>query len=564
MIFAAFSPRRFLPCLLLALATPLAASEIDLRAPDEIVALLSPFLPERTDDRRRLEQTLGDILATEGYFSPQFEYSEPDGGVRLTIDPAPRTRIDHVDVSIDGALAPTRRDKLISGWRLPVGQPFRQEDWNAAKQAILADLLADEHPAARLTESAAEIDPEARQASLSAHYDAGPRYRFGPLHINGLQRFSPELIARYNRTVHPGDPYSETRLNALQASLQATPYFASVQTRLDRDAAEADGEDTVTAPVVVEVREREAHRLGFGGGYSSNTGARVEANYHTPDLFNQAWSLDSGLRLEQKKQTLYADTFLPPDEQNRRRSLGTMAEDTNIQGLRTERVAVGGQIIQQRGLLEERLSLNWEFERRQPDGAQPDDSHALVPNVMWTWRHVDNLLDPHDGIVLQAQVGGGARAALSDENFVRLYGRWLQYVPLGRADTLTLRAEAGYTVAESRLHIPQDYLFRTGGTGSVRGYDYQSLGVKEGSAIVGGRYMAVASVEATHWFDAHWGIASFVDAGNAVDALAAYKADVGYGIGGRWRSPAGPIGIDIAHGRESGKTLAHFSLSIPF
>ena len=114
--------------------------------------------------------------------------------------------------------------------------------------------------------------------------------------------------------------------------------------------------------------------------------------------------------------------------------------------------------------------------------------------------------------MLQAQIGGGSRAALSDQNFVRVHSRIQHYVPLGRRDTLTLRGEIGYTLADSRQRIPQDYLFRTGGAGTVRGYAYQSLGIKEGRATVGGRYLAIASAEVTHWLDEDWGIAAFVDA----------------------------------------------------
>jgi translocation and assembly module TamA len=127
-----------------------------------------------------------------------------------------------------------------------------------------------------------------------------------------------------------------------------------------------------------------------------------------------------------------------------------------------------------------------------------------------------------------------------------------------------LRGEAGWTLADSRFGIPQDYLFRTGGTGSVRGYDYLSLGVPEGSAIVGGRYMATASVEYTHWFSHDWGAAAFVDAGDAVDSLADVRLAVGYGFGARWRSPAGPIAIDLAYGERTGNFNLHFSLAIPF
>lgn len=565
MLIRTAAARRLLPLLFLALAGPLAAGGIELTTPAEIDALLRPYLPEEAGSQRKLQELFGEILATEGYFSPDFVFSEDETTLRLKLDPGPRTRISHVDLTVDGPLAAKTEAALHADWALPVGQPFRQADWNRAKQQVLSQLLAVEHAGAVLLDSAAEIDAETRQATLRAHYAAGPRYRFGELRISGLQRYRPTLIARYNRSVQPGAPYREETLQALQATLQSTPYFTTVQARLDLEAASPpDGDGTASAPVRLTVREGAAHRLAFGGGASSNTGARLEASYRTPDFFNQAWEFDSGLRLEQKKQTAYADLLLPPDAGNRRHSVGLMAEGTDIQGLRTERYAFGAQSVQQRGSIEQRLSLNWQEERREPDGALPTTSQALVPNVMWTWRRIDSRIDPHAGIVLQAQIGGGARAALSDQNFVRLHGRWQYYIPLGRVDTLSLRGEIGGTLADSRRRIPQDYLFRSGGTGSVRGYAYQSLGIKEGSATVGGRYLAVFGAEATHWLDEHWGIAAFVDAGDAVDDPRDVKLAVGYGLGARWRSPAGPLGIDLAYGQRTAGFQLHFSLAIPF
>ena len=549
---------------LLCLASPLVAGEVVLQAPPEISALLSPWLPEEAGNPQRLQAQLSEILATEGYFSPQFLLSEQDGHLHVDLQPGPRTQIARVTVAVDGPIAAKTKAQLLADWRLPVGAPFRQADWNEAKQQLLADLLAIEHADARLLDSEASIDPEQQRADLRAHYDAGPRYRYGPLRVEGLSRYAPDLIARYNRVVRPGQPYQEAQLNALQASLQATPYFTAVQTHLDRAAAEIAADGTASAPVLVTVRERAPHRVAFGAGASSNTGARVEANYQTPDLFKQAWELNSGLRFEQKRQTAYADVFLPPDERQRRHSLGAVIEATDIAGLRTERAAFGVQSVQQRGRVEQRLSLNWQTEQREPEGANPVTSRALVPNAMWTWRQVDNPLDPRSGSVLQGQIGGGARATLSDQNFVRLHARLQHYIPLGRNDTLSLRGEIGYTLADSRQHIPQDYLFRTGGAGSVRGYAYQSLGIKEGTATVGGRYLGIASAEATHWLNDSWGIAAFVDAGDAVDALKAIRLALGYGLGARWRSPAGPLGVDLAYGQRTGELHLHFSLAIPF
>jgi translocation and assembly module TamA len=556
--------RRLPLALLLAVATPLLAGELSVQAPKDIGKLLAPWLPEEAGNPKRLQGQLSEILATEGYFSPEFTFSESDDGLKLTLDPGPRTTIASVDVTVDGKIEPKIKSALIAGWRLPVGQPFRQEDWNEAKQQILADLLATEHADARLIDSEAAIDTETRRADLRAHYDAGPRYVFGPLRVEGLDNYPADLVERYNRAVVPGQPYREERLGALQGTLQATPYFSSVQATLDREAAVANADGTATVPVLIRVRERSPHRVSFGAGASSNTGARVEVNYHTPNLLRRGWALDSGLRVEQKRQTAYADVFLPPDARNRRHSVGTMVEAADIQGLKTERYAIGAQTVQQRGIVEQRLSLNWQEERREASGAAPQTARALVPNGVWTWRHIDNLLDPRDGSVVQGQIGAGAKAALSDQNFVRLHIRAQHYIPLGRVDTLSLRGEIGYTFADSRQGIPQDYLFRTGGAGSVRGYAYQSLGIREGSAVVGGRYLAIASAEFTHWLDDAWGIAAFIDAGDAVDALQDVRLAVGTGLGARWRSPAGPIGVDLAYGERDQKVHLHFSLAIPF
>lgn len=67
-----------------------------------------------------------------------------------------------------------------------------------------------------------------------------------------------------------------------------------------------------------------------------------------------------------------------------------------------------------------------------------------------------------------------------------------------------------------RAWTVKDHLFRTGGSGSVRGY-HQSLGIKEGSATVGATSRFSAPKPRTA--ERQLGIAAFVDAGDAVDSL---------------------------------------------
>jgi translocation and assembly module TamA len=136
--------------------------------------------------------------------------------------------------------------------------------------------------------------------------------------------------------------------------------------------------------------------------------------------------------------------------------------------------------------------------------------------------------------------------------------------PLGADSDLAVRGELGIVFAGARFGIPASFLFRTGGDQTVRGYAFESLGVRQGNAIVGGRYLALASVEYTRWIRPEWGVAAFVDAGDAFDEPGAFDAAVGYGIGARWRSPVGPFRADIAYGERSGKIRLHFSVGFGF
>jgi len=558
-------------------ALPAFAEVPRLVAPEEVRALLTSFLerPELGDATeeaafaRRAQREAASLLATEGYFSPRVELRRDGGELVLLVDPGERSLIGEVHLELLGELSEARRESLIAGWRLKPTQAFRQSEWDEAKHALLSDLLAVEHAGARLRETRAEVDPAARRVDLYVVAEAGPRYRFGELKISGLQRYPATLVARFNDSVKLGENYREDRLLALQNALQSTPYFSSASVTLQRadDAADAPpvaSDAVLTAPVLVRLRERSPYQVSLGGGYSTNTGLRMEATYRNSDVFSRAWELQSGLRVEQLRQTAYADLFFPPDERRRRDGLGTSFEESDIAGLAIRRFAVGAMRVQQRGSVEQRLSVNWQEEKRLPDGAPESASRALTALLAWTWRRAIDPLDPAEGVSLQVQLGGGSRRLLSDQDFLRTHLRYSQGIPLSARDALLLRGEVGATLAPSRVGIPQDFLFRAGGSNSVRGYAYQSLGVREGTATVGGRYLLTMSLEYLHWLSANWGAALFFDAGDAFDERRARQLAAGYGVGARWRSPAGPLGIDLAWGQRVGKLRLDFSLAIPF
>lgn len=566
---------------LLVVAAPAQAQErrleVTLEAPDAVRPLLERHVrllrveqavPERIADRialiRRARRDIAALLSTEGHFTPVIDFErDAPGRWRILVDPGPRASVIAVDIAFAGHIAQDspvpggRRDGLRAAWPLKPGQAFRQADWDAAKQSLLHEVAERDYAAARIAASRAEVDPQAGSVRLSVTVDSGPAFRIGELQVRGIELLPPDFVERYY-TLQPGDRFDQERLLALQSMLQNLPQFASVAVDIPRDPALADA-----VPVRVHVSEAESRRLAFGAGYSTNTGLRAEVGWRDVNLLGRGWELETGLRLEQKRQAAFADIFLPPTRDNVRDSFGAMLEATDIEGLRTDRYAVGTVRAWLRGDDETAVSLRYQRERLRPDGGEEAINKALTASVSWTRRRVDNPLDPRNGYVLRGEVGGGAKSLLSDQDFLRFYGRALRYRPIGN-DTLIVRGELGVTLADSRDGIPLDYLFRTGGSQTVRGYDYESLGVKDGEATLGGRYLATGSVEYIHWFRPQWGVATFVDVGDAADSRQEFDLKVGTGVGARWRSPAGPIALDLAWGHDEQRFRVHFSVAIAF
>lgn len=512
--------------------------------------------------RRQAERELSGLLATEGYFSPHIELVARDDTWVIVVTPGERARVTRVDLELRGDVTSpawqARSEAVRAAWSLRQGMPFTQSAWDAAKTAVLRTLRERDFAAAQLVDSRADVDPDQATVALSVVLDSGPPFRLGQLDITGLERYDAALVERYSR-LDAGTPYDAERLFELQRALQSTPYFSSVTVEVDTDPAKA-----AAAPVKVQVREAQTKHVGLGAGYSSNTGARGEITYSDVNLFGSAWQFGSGLRLEQRRQLIYGDVFLPPTAKDYRDGFGALYERSDIASLRLSRSALGAVRSRVKGRVEVRWSLQFEQEHIREEELSRLGRRALSLNYSWTYRDVDNPLDPRRGYTLNLQAGGGAKALLSTQNFTRGIVRAQVWWPVGERDVLTARGEVGYTATPGLLDVPQSWLFRTGGAQSVRGYAYQSLGVNSDGTTVGGRVLGVASLEYTHWFGGNWGAAAFVDTGNATDSWQDFKLVTGYGLGVRWRSPAGPLAFDLAWGERDRKLRPHFSVAIAF
>ena len=509
-----------------------------------------------------------DILATEGYYSPvtkvEMKYMDSEWLVKLDIDPGQAVRVSNVDISIQGPFndaaeeASTRLDKIREVWELQTGDTFRNEDWESAKRSALKSLMINGYPTASIVESHATVNRESNSVALKLVLQSGALFTFGKLEISGLQRYPATLIERMY-TIEAGSAYSQHKLLEFQSRLQDSPNFANADV-----SVALDPEHPTDVPVKAVVTENPSKKLGFGIGMSTDTGARGSIEYRDLDFRDRSWSFGSTLKLEERRQTWSNEVVLPLSASRYRDSFSAMFEHTDIEGLSTQKMIYGGKRTFLHDKYETSYGLRYFLEKQFVADALSSRSSALSPSYSWTLRNTDSLLYPTRGYSINFQADMATLSLLSDQDFIRGYTRTALYYPLNDNNQLSLRTELGMVAASSKNGIPSDFLFRTGGDQTIRGYAFQSLGVSEGSAVVGGRYLALASVEYVHWFSQKWGSGIFLDGGNAVDDPDQLSPVYGYGLGARWKSPVGPLNLDLAYGERVRATRLHFSLGFSF
>lgn len=552
---------------------------VEINGAGPLTPLLSEYLEisRHTDtsiDTEELQRLVGiaprqirDLLATEGYFSPVVEHTltQQNGRwvARFTLDIGAPTLIDAVDIRFTGDIAANpkqaqRINRLRRQWSLDPGERFRQDDWSEAKNTVLKGLLNRDYPAAQLADSEARIDPEQRSAQLSAVFDSGPAFTFGELEINGLQRYSRDRIERLN-PIEPGEPYSQEKLNELQSRVQDSGYFRSAFATVEVDPAHPQ-----RVPVRLDLTENERKRLALGIGFSTDSGPRGQVKWLDRNFLGRDWRLESELKLDRQSRLVGGEIFLPAISNGWMPSYGAHYERTDIENVINDKIRTSARLTSPDKADEQSWAIQYFADRQHIEDIPINNRQALVASYNYTMRRIDNLIAPRRGYVAGIELAAGPRGFLNEEHLGRavVSATWLH--PFQRRWQAVLRGRVGQVFGADRDTVPEDLLFRTGGDQSVRGYAYNSLGVAAGDAIVGGTVLAVVSAELVYRITSDWGAAIFADAGNAADSWNDFKLQRGSGVGARWRSPIGPVNLDLAYGHDTGDVRLHFSIGYGF
>jgi len=524
------------------------------------------------------------LLETEGYFDAEVKVarSEGAGGLpRLEVDvvPGPRVIVRSVAIDSTAPLAPRvptreepwrdRLDKLRALWSLRAGEPFRQPDWNSAKNTALGALRGDGYPRAEWQTSKARIDALEQSAALSVTVEPGPLFHIGPIRIEGTHRYDEAAIRRV-ASLPAGSEYSEKRLLDAQEQILKLGLFEGASVDID-----ATGPPEA-APVVVKVKELSQHQATVGVGFSANTGPRISLEHWDRKVFDRNWIAHTTLTFGPDLKSLGTEFTAYPDENLwRKLAAGNIEQLRSADETRNSWSVRAGRSKDTNDF--ERLYYLEASYSRVQSAPLTTTSNALFFNYQWLRRDLDNILLPTTGTALGLQggvgYGDGTRerfdvpgTASARAPFVRAYARFNGYRRIG-SWFANARVDAGEVFVSDPIAVPDPILFRAGGDNSVRGYEYRTLGPTVNGAVVGGRVLLTGSVEFEHplleRLPALLG-AVFVDAGNAADRWTDLRPVFGYGVGVHYRSPVGPLRLDVAYGQDVRQVRLHVSIGVAF
>jgi translocation and assembly module TamA len=567
------------------------AFDLVVRAPDPLRELLERNLELRRyrevtdlDDAEiaRLvvlaEKDARELLATQGYFTPQVRIAR-EPGARTTlvveVEPGARTQVTEADITFEGDIAGSadpeavaQREGIRDRWLLRPGQPFTQTGWDRAKAEATRQLLARRYPAGRISYSLADVDAATAAVKLGLRLDSGALYHLGEMRVTGMERYDPLLVPRLARLA-AGTVYDQEKIVQAQLRLSGSGYFDSAFIFVDPES------DPAAAPVQVTVREAPLQKVVLGIGFTTDGGPRATVEHTHNRVPGIGWRAVTKLQVEKKNPFVQSEWTAIPDERGWRWSvLGRFEElqDDNLvthsQRLRFGRFKNADRIDRNVYLQYERATV------QNPDNVplsplQTGAGSALSANYVWTGRYFDHLQLPTSGYGIGFEFGGGFTLGGNNLPFQRTLVRWIQLRPLEHS-RIQLRAEAGAVFASDKATVPITQLFRTGGDTSVRGYKFLDIGVPLADGVVGpGHYLAVGSAEWQRPIDLRGQRTAFehtlfVDAGAVAERPSDLHFKVGVGTGVRWRSPVGPIEAAIAYGVQPRKFRLHLTAGFVF
>lgn len=496
------------------------------------------------------------VFASQGRFAASVAVSLDETAAPMVLtfrlDPGPQFMLTGLRLlSPDGqpAAGPALPDAAALGLTIP--SPFSAKAIVDAGTKLEAFPRHRGYPFATIKDRHVTANFADKEVSVVWTVDLGPKATLGPVAFRGLSSVKASYLAGLVPW-QAGETYDSGTLEGYRKKLSALNLFASIQVKPDA-TVQPDGQ----VPVVVTVTERKHRTIKGGLNYKTDEGPGANLSWEHRNLFGGGEKLALGAGVSQVSRTgevtFEKPSFLLP--KNTLRAKGRFADEdkeaytgkslTGTASLRykfTEAFSAAAGLGYRATHIDEDKSRPWEDDTRY--------AFAYVP-IEASLDTRDNLLNPQKGVMAKLSLAPYWGTMRTSPNFIRPEATLATYLKLADKPglVLALRGTVGANLGAESSDISPDLRFYAGGSGSIRGYPYQTVGPLIGHKPLGGDSVATFSAEMRLRVTELIGIVPFLDGGSAfTKALPPYDQPIllAGGLGLRVYTPVGPIRLDVA------------------
>ena len=478
--------------------------------------------------------------------------AQPPVPVQVTIRPGPLFQLGKVE--LEGQVPEQARARFA----LAPGAPAVASDVLAARERLLGALREEGYALATVSEPVAILDPDARTLDVAFTVNTGPLVDIGAIDFKGLQHVHASFLHRY-LLLQPGERYDPQAIDQARTDLVSLGVFNSVVPVLGQQVDAAN-----RLPVKFVVSERKRHQVSLTAEYATDLGVSTSASWLDRNLFGNAEQLRLRLGFSAGGTALSGPgywgsaRFVKPAFLHRDQSLQIDVAPVKEQLTAYERTAVTGSVALKRTFNDAWTgSVGISAERERVTQQNATERYTLVGlPIVASYSSVNDLLDPTRGIRASFSATPTQVIQGSNASFVALRASGSTYIDAGVVaggtpgrTIVALRGVLGHLAGASQLDVPADKRLYAGGTDTVRGYKYQSVGpVFPNDRPQGGTSLVAGTVELRQRIGKHFGAVAFVDVGQVSASGWSFDGPwgVGAGLGGRYYTSIGPIRVDLA------------------
>lgn len=402
---------------------------------------------------------------------------------------------------------------------------------------------------------------ETRTIDITFELQEGPKVFVERIDINGNVRTLDKVVRREFRLVE-GDAFNAAKLRRSRQRIQNLGYFGKVEIN------NLPGSDADKTVIQVDLEEQSTGELSLGIGFSTTEGGLLNAGITERNFLGRGQDLRADFTLSQRTQNFDVG-FTEPYFLDKDVSAGidlfrTERDNTDESSFTSKRFGFGLRLGYE---INEEWSQGLRYLLRRDEIDEVDSDASLFirqqeGKATTSLIGQDLILDlrnnkqaPTDGFLMKLTTDFSGLGG--DTRYVRAKANSSVYYQIANGWVVTVGGEVGHIQGLGKDIRINDRFFLGGD--NLRGFEVSGVGPRESgtSDALGGKTMATGTAELGFPLglpeELGFSGAVFTDIGTLINpevsgsnVLDVSTPRVSAGIGLKWRSPFGPVRLDLA------------------